>query len=50
VVEYRVEQHRAKLGDRLKAPCGAGYGTAYDTARLRRLDRCGKLVLYLWLL
>ncbi len=33
VVEYRVEQHRAKLGDRLEALRRAGYGTAYDTLR-----------------
>jgi hypothetical protein len=42
-----VEQHRAKLGDRLKPPSGAGDSTAYDTARLRPLDPCGKVVLYL---
>ncbi len=33
VVEYRVEQHRGKLGDRLEALRHAGFGTAYDTAR-----------------
>ncbi len=33
VVEYRVEQHRAKLEDRLEALRRAGYGTAYDTVR-----------------
>ncbi len=33
VVEYRVEQHRAKLGDRLEALRGTGDGTAYDMAR-----------------
>jgi len=30
-VEYRVEQHAAKLGDRLRALRGRGFGTTVDT-------------------
>jgi hypothetical protein len=34
VVEYRVEQHRAKLEDRLRVWCGADSGTTISTTRL----------------
>jgi hypothetical protein len=34
VVEYRVEQHRAKLEDRLRALSGADFGTTIGTTRL----------------
>lgn len=34
VVEYRVEQHRAKLEDRLRALCGTDFGTTIGTTRL----------------
>lgn len=32
-VEYRVEQHAAKLGERLEALSRVGFGTTYDTTR-----------------
>jgi hypothetical protein len=41
-VEYRVEQHAAKLGARLEALRGVGFGTTIVAPRRRPLDQRGK--------
>lgn len=43
-VEYRVEQHAAKLGVRLEALRGAVFGATIGTRR-GPLDQCGKSLL-----